>query len=41
VLRQVAGGVLLHQSQFLQSNAVVVQGTAGGLVVDPGIEGSE
>jgi len=41
VLRQVAAGVLVHESQFLQSNAVVVQGTAGGLVVDPGIEGSE
>src|SRR6476646_132422 len=29
VLRQVAEGVLVHQSEFLQTNAVVVQGVAG------------
>jgi glyoxylase-like metal-dependent hydrolase (beta-lactamase superfamily II) len=33
--------VLVHESEFLQSNAVVVQGRAGVLVIDPGIEGSE
>jgi glyoxylase-like metal-dependent hydrolase (beta-lactamase superfamily II) len=41
VLRQVAEGVLIHQSEFLQTNAVVVQGRAGVLVVDPGVRGDE
>jgi glyoxylase-like metal-dependent hydrolase (beta-lactamase superfamily II) len=41
VLRQVADGVLVHESEFLQSNAVVVQGRAGVLLIDPGIRGSE
>jgi glyoxylase-like metal-dependent hydrolase (beta-lactamase superfamily II) len=41
VLRQVAEGVLIHDSQFCQSNAVVVQGRAGVLLIDPGIYGSE
>jgi glyoxylase-like metal-dependent hydrolase (beta-lactamase superfamily II) len=41
VLRQVAEGVLTHQSEFMQSNAVVVQGRAGVLLIDPGIHGYE
>jgi glyoxylase-like metal-dependent hydrolase (beta-lactamase superfamily II) len=41
VLRQVAEGVLVHQSEFCQSNAVVVHGRAGVLLIDPGIYGSE
>jgi glyoxylase-like metal-dependent hydrolase (beta-lactamase superfamily II) len=41
VLRQVADGVLIHQSELLQNNTVVVQGRAGVLVIDPGIQGSE
>ncbi|HEX5013291.1 MAG TPA: MBL fold metallo-hydrolase [Candidatus Limnocylindrales bacterium] len=41
MLRQIADGVLVHESEFLQSNAVVVQGSAGVLVVDPGIRGDE
>ncbi len=41
MLRQVADGVLIHQSELLQSNAVVVQGRAGVLLIDPGIQGSE
>jgi glyoxylase-like metal-dependent hydrolase (beta-lactamase superfamily II) len=41
VLRQVAQGVLIHESEFLQSNTVVVQGGAGVLLIDPGIQGSE
>jgi glyoxylase-like metal-dependent hydrolase (beta-lactamase superfamily II) len=41
VLRQVAEGVLIHQSELLQNNAVVVQGGAGVLLIDPGIRGSE
>jgi glyoxylase-like metal-dependent hydrolase (beta-lactamase superfamily II) len=41
VLRQVAEGVLIHQSEFVQSNAVVVHGRAGVLLIDPGITGDE
>ena len=41
MLRQVAEGVLIHQSEFLQTNAVVVQGRAGVLLIDPGVRGDE
>jgi glyoxylase-like metal-dependent hydrolase (beta-lactamase superfamily II) len=41
MLRQVAEGVLIHESQFCQSNAVVVRGQAGVLVIDPGVQGHE
>jgi glyoxylase-like metal-dependent hydrolase (beta-lactamase superfamily II) len=41
VLKQVAEGVLVHQSEFMQTNTVVVQGQAGVLLVDPGIRGDE
>ena len=41
MLRQVAEGVLIHQSEFCQSNAVVVHGRAGVLVIDPGVQGHE
>jgi glyoxylase-like metal-dependent hydrolase (beta-lactamase superfamily II) len=41
VLKQVAEGVLIHESEFLQSNAVVVHGRAGVLLIDPGIQGDE
>jgi glyoxylase-like metal-dependent hydrolase (beta-lactamase superfamily II) len=41
VLRQVAEGVLIQQSEFCQSNAVVVQGRAGVLLIDPGVLGGE
>ncbi|HMG62681.1 MAG TPA: MBL fold metallo-hydrolase [Streptosporangiaceae bacterium] len=41
MLRQVAEGVLIHESEFCQSNAVVVHGRAGVLLIDPGIYGSE
>jgi glyoxylase-like metal-dependent hydrolase (beta-lactamase superfamily II) len=41
MLRQVAEGVLIHESEFLQSNAVVVQGRAGVLLIDPGVHGYE
>jgi glyoxylase-like metal-dependent hydrolase (beta-lactamase superfamily II) len=37
VLRQVAEGVLTHESEFMQSHAVVVQGRAGVLLIDPGV----
>ena len=41
MLTQVAEGVLVHQSELLQNNAVVVQGLAGVLLIDPGITGDE
>ena len=41
MLTQVAEGVQVHQSELLQNNAVVVQGRAGVLLIDPGITGSE
>ncbi|MDP4504916.1 MBL fold metallo-hydrolase [Nonomuraea turcica] len=41
MLRQVAEGVLVHESEFVQSNAVVVQGWAGVLLIDPGVTSSE
>jgi len=41
VLRQVAEGVLAHESEFIQSNTVVVQGRAGVLLIDPGITRDE
>ncbi len=41
MLRQVAEGVLVHQSELIQNNSVVVQGRAGVLLIDPGIQGSE
>ena len=41
MLRQVAEGVLIHESEFCESNAVVVQGRIGVLIIDPGILDSE
>jgi hypothetical protein len=41
VLRKVADGVLIHESEFMQSNAIVVQGQTGVLLIDAGILGSE
>jgi len=41
VLRQVADGVLVHASEFCQSNAIVVPGRAGVLLIDPGVLGDE
>ena len=41
MLKQVAEGVLIHESKFCQSNAVVVQGRAGVLLIDPGVHGYE
>jgi glyoxylase-like metal-dependent hydrolase (beta-lactamase superfamily II) len=41
MLRQVAEGVMIHQSEFCQSNAVVVRGRAGVLLIDPGVLGDE
>lgn len=41
MLRRVGDGVLVHQSSFCWSNAVVVQGGGGVLVVDPEVLGEE
>lgn len=41
MLTQIAEGVLIHQSALLENNAVVVQGKAGVLLIDPGITDSE
>lgn len=41
MLRQIAQGAWVHESEFLQSNAVVVEGETGVLLVDPGITRAE
>ena len=41
MLRQVAEGVLIQESEFVQSNAVVVPGRAGVLLIDPGVHDGE
>jgi glyoxylase-like metal-dependent hydrolase (beta-lactamase superfamily II) len=41
MLKQVAESVLIHQSELLQNNTVVVQGRAGALLIDPGLTGAE
>ena len=41
MLTQVAEGVYVHESEFIQSNTTVVQGRHGVLVVDPGITVTE
>jgi glyoxylase-like metal-dependent hydrolase (beta-lactamase superfamily II) len=41
MLTKVAEGVLVHQSELLLNNTVVVQGRAGVLLIDAGITGDE
>jgi glyoxylase-like metal-dependent hydrolase (beta-lactamase superfamily II) len=41
MLKQVADGVLVHESEFVRSNSTVVRGGGGVLLVDPGITGGE
>jgi glyoxylase-like metal-dependent hydrolase (beta-lactamase superfamily II) len=41
MLNRVAEGVFVHESEFCQSNAVVVQGRAGVLVIDAGVQEHE
>ncbi len=36
MLTPIAAGVLVHQSELLQNNTVVVQGRPGALLIDPG-----
>jgi glyoxylase-like metal-dependent hydrolase (beta-lactamase superfamily II) len=41
MLKQVADGVWVRQSEWVRSNAVVVRGDDGLVLVDPGIDGSD
>ncbi|MDJ0353980.1 MBL fold metallo-hydrolase [Pseudarthrobacter sp. PH31-O2] len=41
MLKQVAKGVYVHKSKFIQSNSVAVQGLTGVLLIDPGITSEE
>jgi glyoxylase-like metal-dependent hydrolase (beta-lactamase superfamily II) len=41
MLQPIAEGVLVHESEFIQSNAVVVEGRDGVLLIDPGIACAE
>jgi glyoxylase-like metal-dependent hydrolase (beta-lactamase superfamily II) len=41
MLESIADGVLVHVSEFIQSNSIVVQGPTGALLIDPGITGDE
>jgi glyoxylase-like metal-dependent hydrolase (beta-lactamase superfamily II) len=41
VLTPVADGVLVHRSELLRNNSIVVQGPAGVLLIDPGITDRE
>lgn len=41
MLTEVAPGVLVHQSELLRNNTVVVRGGTGVLLIDPGIRNSE
>src|SRR6476646_10782879 len=41
MLKQAADGVWVRQSEWVWSNAVVVRGDAGLVLVDPGIDGSD
>ena len=41
MLTQVAEGVLVHQSTFVQTNTVVVSGRDGVLLIDPGLQEGE
>lgn len=41
MLKQVADGVWVRQSEWVWSNAVVVRGESGLVLVDPGIDGAD
>ena len=41
MLKQVADGAFVHRSEFILSNAVVVHGRDGVLLIDPGVQGDE
>ena len=41
MLREIADGVWMHDSECIQSNTVVVQGAEGVLLIDPGLTNAE
>jgi glyoxylase-like metal-dependent hydrolase (beta-lactamase superfamily II) len=41
MLTEIAAGVWLRQSEFCQSNAVLIRGENGVLLVDPGVDGHD
>src|SRR3954451_22516949 len=41
MLNQVADGVWVRQSEWVWSNAIVVRGEGGLILVDPGIDGAD
>ena len=41
MLNEIADGVFVHESRFCRSNAVVVRGSAGALLIDPGVHDDE
>lgn len=41
MLKPIADGVFVHESEFIQSNCTVVQGQSGVLLIDPGITAGE
>lgn len=41
MLTEIADGVLVRQSMFCQSNAIVIRGDSGVLLVDPGVDSSD
>jgi glyoxylase-like metal-dependent hydrolase (beta-lactamase superfamily II) len=41
VLTRITEHIVVHQSEFMQSNAVIVRDHSGVLLVDPGIHGNE
>src|SRR5262245_22409862 len=41
MLKRVAEGVLIRESEVCQTNTVVVQGQAGVLLIDPGVHSHE
>jgi glyoxylase-like metal-dependent hydrolase (beta-lactamase superfamily II) len=41
MLNEVADGVWVRQSEWVWSNAIVVRGEGGLVLVDPGIDGSD
>ena len=41
MLTQITKNILVNQSEFMRTNAVIVRGHTGVLLVDPGIHGNE
>lgn len=41
MLRKIADGVFVHQSECIETNGVVVQGSTGVLLIDPGLTNDE